>query len=94
LGPLAFGPLSELYGRTIPLFFGYLAFVIFHIPVAVAQNVETILISRFLLGFFGCAPLAIVGGALADFWGPVDRAVAIALFSTATFGGPAFGPIL
>ncbi|OXV09335.1 hypothetical protein Egran_02901 [Elaphomyces granulatus] len=94
LGPLAFGPLSELYGRTIPLFFGYIAFVIFHIPVAVAQNVETILISRFLLGFFGCAPLAIVGGALADFWGPIDRAVAIGLFSTATFGGPAFGPIL
>jgi MFS transporter, DHA1 family, multidrug resistance protein len=89
-----FGPLSELYGRRTPLFLGHIAFVIFHVSMAVAQDVQTVLISRFLQGFFGCAPLAIVGGALADFWGPVDRAVAIAIFSSVTFGGPAFGPML
>ncbi|OJJ68234.1 hypothetical protein ASPBRDRAFT_210135 [Aspergillus brasiliensis CBS 101740] len=31
---------------------------------------------------------------MADYWGPVDRGVAIAIFSSATFGGPVLGPIL
>ncbi|CRG84185.1 putative transporter C36,02c [Talaromyces islandicus] len=94
IGPLVWGPLSELYGRRKPLFFGYLVFAIFQIPVAVAQNLETILVSRFFIGFFGCAPLAVIGGTLADIWNPVDRGVAIAFFSGATFGGPTFGPII
>ncbi|PWY70690.1 MFS multidrug transporter [Aspergillus eucalypticola CBS 122712] len=94
VGPLFWSPLSELYGRRIPLFSGYLIFAIFQIPVAVAQNVETILVCRFLIGIFGCSPLAVVGGAMADFWGPVDRAVAISAFASATFIGPVLGPIV
>lgn len=94
MGPLIWGPMSELYGRLKPLFFGYTIFAIFQIPVAVARNLETIMLFRFLLGFFGCSSLAVIGGALADFWGPVDRAIAIAFFSAATFIGPIFGPIM
>ncbi|KAI9872823.1 MAG: Citrinin biosynthesis cluster MFS transporter mrr1 [Pleopsidium flavum] len=94
VGPLVWGPFSELYGRKLPLFFGFAVFAIFQIPVAVAQNLHTIMICRFFGGFFGCAPLAIVGGALADFWGPVDRGVAICLFAAATFIGPVAGPIV
>ena len=91
VGPLLWSPLSELYGRRLPLFLGYTIFAIFQIPVAVAQNLETILVCRFFVGVFGCSPVAVVGGALADFWDPVDRAVAIAMFSAATFVGPALG---
>ncbi|KAH8429433.1 MFS transporter [Aspergillus melleus] len=94
LGPLMWSPLSELYGRRLPLFFGYAVFAIFQIPVAVAQNLQTIMICRFLMGVFGCSPLAVVGGAMADFWNPIDRAVAIAMFSAATFVGPVLGPIV
>lgn len=93
-GPILWGPLSELYGRKIPLFVGLIIFAIFQVPVAVAQNMYTIFICRFLAGFFGCAPLAIVGGALADFWAPVDRGVAVSIFSGATFLGPTGGPIV
>ncbi|TKA56787.1 hypothetical protein B0A55_12658, partial [Friedmanniomyces simplex] len=93
-GPIIWGPASELYGRKIPLFVGFIIFAIFQVPVAVAQNVETIFICRFLSGFFGCAPLTIVGGALADFWAPVDRGVAVSIFSGATFLGPTGGPIV
>ena len=73
MGPLMWGPLSELYGRKRPLFLGFFVMGIFQIPVAVAQNLQTIMLCRFFGGVFGCAPLAIVGGMLADFWGPVDR---------------------
>lgn len=93
-GPIVWGPLSELYGRKIPLFFGYFAFAVFLIPVAVAQNLYTIFICRFFGGFFASAPLAVVGGALADFFDPVNRGVAMSLFCASTFIGPTFGPIL
>ena len=55
-----FGPASEVYGRKVPLFIGYIVFAIFQIPVAVAQNLQTIMIFRFLIGVFGCSPLAVL----------------------------------
>ena len=94
MGPIIWGPVSELYGRRLPLFFGFATFAIFQIPVAVAQNIYTIMICRFFGGMFGSAPLAIVGGALADFWGPVERGLALGLFAGATFIGPVAGPIV
>ncbi|KAI9761602.1 MAG: Citrinin biosynthesis cluster MFS transporter mrr1 [Candelina submexicana] len=94
VGPLAWGPLSELYGRTLPLYLGFVVFIIMQIPVAVAQNIETIMLCRFIGGAFGSAPLAVVGGALADFWDPVDRGVAVCIFAAATFIGPVAGPIM
>ncbi|CAG8049002.1 unnamed protein product [Penicillium nalgiovense] len=93
-GPIIFGPLSELYGRKRPLFVGMFVFAIFQIPVAVAQNLQTIFICRFLGGLFASAPLAIVSGILADMFEPVERGIAMAIFATATFVGPVAGPII
>ncbi|GAB7360116.1 hypothetical protein MBLNU230_g7879t1 [Neophaeotheca triangularis] len=93
-GPIVWGPFSELFGRKIPLFTGFFIFAIFNIPVAVAQNIWTVMICRFFGGFFASAPLAIVGGALADFFGPVDRGIAVCIFAGATFIGPVAGPIV
>lgn len=94
VGPPIWGPMSELFGRKYPLFIGYFIFVVFQIPVAVATNVETIMLCRFLGGTFGSAPFGIVAGALTDFWDSVDRGIAITIFSAATFLGPACGPII
>ncbi|KAF2765139.1 MFS general substrate transporter [Teratosphaeria nubilosa] len=92
VGPILWGPFSELYGRKMPLFIGYAIFAIFQIPVAVAQNIETVMICRFLGGCAACAPLVIVGASLADFWDPVDRGVAMGVFASSIFVGPALGP--
>ncbi|OCL10760.1 MFS general substrate transporter [Glonium stellatum] len=94
VGPPLWGPISEVYGRKMPLFFGFFVFAIFQIPVAVAQNLQTIMLCRFFGGFFGSAPLAIVGGTLTDFWEPVDRGIAVCVFAAATFIGPVAGPIV
>lgn len=48
---------------------------------------------RFLQGVFGASTMAIIGGALADFWGPVERGLALGLFTGAVFIGPVAGPI-
>ena len=93
-GPVFFGPASEAYGRRIPLFSGYIVFAIFQIPVAVAQNVETIMLGRFISGFAAGAPLAVIGGILVDMFDPVQRAYAVCVFSSGTFCGPVAGPIV
>ncbi|KAH7361302.1 major facilitator superfamily domain-containing protein [Pyrenochaeta sp. MPI-SDFR-AT-0127] len=92
-GPIVFGPMSEVLGRRIPLFAGYALFALFQIPVALAQNVATICVGRFISGFFASAPLAVVGGALADLWDPIPRAYAICIFAAGGFAGPVAGPI-
>ena len=66
------------------MFSGYIVFAIFQIPVAVAQNVETIMLGRFLSGLAASAPLAVVGGSLADMWNPVERTYAVCGFATGT----------
>ncbi|KAF2426541.1 MFS general substrate transporter [Tothia fuscella] len=93
IGPLIWGPASELYGRKTPLFIGFFLFALFTIPVAVAQDVETIMVCRFFGGVFGSAPLGIGGGILADMWDPVNRGYATVIFSGTTFLGPITGPI-
>jgi len=78
----------------MPLLIGYLAFAIFQIPVAVAKNTETIMLGRFFGGFAASSPLAVVGGALADIWGPIERAYAVCVFAASAFCGPVAGPIV
>ncbi|KAK4541515.1 hypothetical protein LTR36_007961 [Oleoguttula mirabilis] len=93
-GPLVWGPLSEVYGRRNPLMVGMFGFLIFQIPVAVATNLETIFVCRFLAGCFGSAPLAIVAGMYVDFWDSIMRGVATMGYAGAVFAGPTMGPIV
>ncbi|OQD61197.1 hypothetical protein PENPOL_c018G06825 [Penicillium polonicum] len=94
VGPLLFGPASEVLGRKYPLSVGVFLFAIFSIPIAVAKNVATIFVCRFLCGTFAAAPLAIAGGGLADLWEPLSRGIAVAGFASATFLGPVLGPLV
>lgn len=94
LGPLVFGPLSELYGRRSPLMAGMFGFLIFQIPIGVASNLQTIFVCRFFAGAFGSSSLAIVPGMAVDMFNPIDRATATMAYAAAVFAGPAVGPIV
>jgi hypothetical protein len=68
VGPMAFAPLSEVFGRR-PVYAVTLAFaVIFTIPGAVAKNIGTLLATRFIAGVAFSAPMSLVGGTLVDMW--------------------------
>ncbi|KAM0719288.1 hypothetical protein Q7P37_005193 [Cladosporium fusiforme] len=94
LGPLVFGPLSELYGRRIPLMTGMFGFLIFQIPIGVASNLQTVFVCRFFGGAFGSATLAIVPGIAVDLFDAVERAVATMAYAAAVFAGPTLGPVV
>jgi MFS transporter, DHA1 family, multidrug resistance protein len=61
VGPMIFAPMSELYGRRLPIIIGAFGFAIFNTAVAVAKDYQTLVISRFFAGFFGSCPLALTG---------------------------------
>lgn len=109
-GPVAFAPLSELYGRKWPLTVTCLAvstpmsksgrfsdvskFTCFVFACATAKDFQTLMICRFFAGIFASCPLAVVGGAFADIFGNKTRGTAIAAFSAMVFLGPFISPIV
>lgn len=94
VGPMAFAPASEIWGRR-PVYTVTLAVaVIFTIPGAVAKNIGTLLVTRFIAGVAFSAPMTLVGGTLADMWRSEERGVPMAVFSAAPFCGPGVGPLV
>jgi len=73
---------------------GILGFLVFQIPVGVAENLQTVLVCRFFAGAFGSSALAIVPGIGVDLFGPIERAIATMAYAAAVFAGPALGPIV
>ncbi|KAL3430411.1 major facilitator superfamily domain-containing protein [Aspergillus tetrazonus] len=92
-GFLAFGPLSERFGRKWPMLLGITISSLFDIMSAAGENVATILIGRFFGGLFGVAPVAIFGGIVSDCWPISQRGNAMALAVSLVFSGPTFGPV-
>ncbi|GAB7359247.1 hypothetical protein MBLNU230_g5904t1 [Neophaeotheca triangularis] len=66
VGPLLFGPLSELCGRTMVLQGANAFFLVFNLACGFAQNSGQMNAFRFLSGIGGSAPLGIGGGTLGD----------------------------
>ncbi|KAL4801831.1 MFS general substrate transporter [Aspergillus unguis] len=93
VGPLFFAPLSQIVGNAVPLFISLIGCAVFQIPQALAQNPQTIIISRFLQGMLGSGALAVGSGMLAEVWGIHTRAIAIGLSASSMNLGSTVGPI-
>ncbi|KAI0270438.1 major facilitator superfamily domain-containing protein [Gloeopeniophorella convolvens] len=93
-GPPLWGPGSELLGRKPVSLITLGLYAILHIGQARANNIGALLSTRFLGGFFACAPLTNAGGIIADMWDPVTRGLAISVFTASVFIGPVLGPIV
>ena len=58
VGPLAWGPLSEEYGRKPIFLLSFVVYTGFQVGCALAPNTAAIIIFRLLSGLFAAAPLA------------------------------------
>jgi DHA1 family multidrug resistance protein-like MFS transporter len=87
-------PFSELYGRRPPLLIAAFGFSIFTISVAVAKDIQTIMICRFFSGVFGSSPLSIVAAVFADMYNNQLRGLAVAVFGATVFMGPFMAPFI
>ena len=93
-GPLAFAPLSELYGRRWVFYITFTLYIIFNFLCAWAPNFGALLVGRFITGTLVSAPLSNAPGVLADLWNPLERGNAMACFSAIVYIGPALGPVI
>ena len=93
-GPLFFAPLSEFYGRRYVFYVSFTCYFAFNFLCAFTPSFAGLLVGRFLTGTCASSALTNAPGILADVWGPIERANAMALFSMMTFIGPAVGPVI
>jgi hypothetical protein len=59
LGPLIWGPLSEMLGRRNLFLFSYTVFTFWNGVTIASKNLATMLVFRFFAGAFGSSPLAV-----------------------------------
>ncbi|THU84213.1 MFS polyamine transporter [Dendrothele bispora CBS 962.96] len=94
LFPMVTASFSEEVGR-LPIYvvsaFGVL---LMYVMVALAPNIQTVLVARFLQGGFGSTWATNVGGTIADIWMPHERGLPMSIFAFAALGGTGFGPLI
>jgi MFS family permease len=90
-GPLLLSPLSELYGRRIIFHICNVVTLACSIASAVAPNMASFIVFRFLAGSFGAGPMNIGGGSIADQIPVKKRGFVMAVFFTGMFIGPVAG---
>jgi MFS family permease len=87
LGPLLWGPLSEIFGRRPIFIVTFIAYIGFQVGCALSKNTASILVFRFLGGTFAAAPLTNSGALIADIWDGDHRGKAMSFFALAPFAG-------
>jgi DHA1 family multidrug resistance protein-like MFS transporter len=63
----------------MPLVIASFAFSVFQIAVAVAKDLQTVLICRFWGGFFGASPISLVAAVFSDMFDNKSRGLAVCL---------------
>ncbi|CAG8094649.1 unnamed protein product [Penicillium nalgiovense] len=94
LGPLILSPLSEIYGRQPVLNVMDVFFTLWQIGCALAPNIASLIVFRFLAGVGGSACLSVGGGVIADLFPIHQRGKANAMFTIGPLIGPVLGPLL
>ncbi|KAJ5524000.1 hypothetical protein N7494_010650 [Penicillium frequentans] len=89
IGPVMLAPLSEYFGRQPVYVVSWFLLFIFQLPLALAPNIGTILVCRFIAGCAGGAPLTNTGGSISDLWERNESGAAMAVYGlSSTFGPP------
>lgn len=89
VGPVMLAPLSEYFGRQPVYAVSWFLLFIFQLPIALAPNIGTVLVCRFLAGMGGGAPLTNTGGSISDLWVRNESGGPMAVYGlSSTFGPP------
>ncbi|KAH8803030.1 major facilitator superfamily domain-containing protein [Xylogone sp. PMI_703] len=93
-GPMLLGPLSEFYGRRPIYLVSFSFFLVWIIPCAVAQNAQTLIVSRFFDGLSGSAFLSVAGGTVGDMFSREQLQFPMLIYTASPFIGPLIGPLI
>jgi DHA1 family bicyclomycin/chloramphenicol resistance-like MFS transporter len=93
-GQLLFGPLSDRFGRRVPLIIGVAAFTIFSLASAFAPTIWLLLLFRFLQGLGGAAGVVIAAAAVRDLYSGRDLARMFSLIVMVSGTAPIVAPLI
>lgn len=94
IGSIFAAPFSETFGRNMVYFVSMLLMMVFILGKALAPNFPAAVIFRFLIGFFGAAPLTVGGGTVGDLWNPLEITFTLPFVTMTSYAGPVLGPII
>jgi hypothetical protein len=86
-GSVVLAPLSEMYGRRPVYIIALGLFVIFVLPCALAKNIATILVFRFIGAFCAAAMISNAPGTVNDISDEEHRALAFSIWSIGPMNG-------
>ncbi|KAH0592791.1 hypothetical protein MHUMG1_09436 [Metarhizium humberi] len=93
LGPLVLAPISDMYGRRPVYMVSLFSFAILLIPSAVAPNLATILITRFMAAFTGSVVMSSAPGTLNELADEDTKTVYFSVWILGAVNGPVVGPV-
>lgn len=67
-GPMIGAPNSETFGGKAVYLLSLPISILFTVATGLSQNIETVLICRFLPGSFGAPAVAVGAGTIAEMW--------------------------
>lgn len=95
---LIYGPVSDMTGRKLPLYFGLVLFSAASIGCALAPDIETLIVLRFLQGVGACAGMVVPRAIVRDLHTGIDATRMMSLlmlvFSVSPILAPLFGSVV
>lgn len=93
LAQLLYGPLSDMWGRKLPLYLGISLFALASIGCALATNIETLIVFRFIQGIGGAAGMVIPRAIVRDMHTGVQAARLMSLLMLVFSISPILAPL-
>ena len=94
IGQVIYGPASDRFGRRLPLLVGIGVFFAASVVCALARNIETLIIARFVQALGGCAGPVIARAVVRDRFSHTDTARVLSLMTLIMGLAPVLAPQL
>ncbi len=90
---LVYGPLSDMFGRKPPLYFGMAVFVVGSVGCALAPNADMLILFRFLQGVGACASMSLPRAIVRDNYTGAEAAQLMSLIMLVFSVSPILAPL-
>lgn len=93
-GQLAYGPLSDRFGRRLPLLAGVVLYILTSVGCALAGSVDRLILLRLLQALGACAGTVLSRAMVRDLFGKEEAARLFSIMILITGVAPMFAPII
>ena len=94
IGQIIYGPVSDMVGRKPPLYFGLLLFAAGSIGCALAPDIQTLVVLRFIQGLGACAGMVVPRAVVRDLHTGHDAARLMSLLMLVFSVSPILAPLV